>query len=111
MIDLDTFMVAPVLIDLGDAFRSWMQSPDGTFDQSHYHEVVRAYRSVNKLPYSNGEILGATKLISLELATRFLTDYFEESYFKWDNEKYASATEHNLFRCRYFIRYAESIPV
>jgi hypothetical protein len=38
--------------------------------------------------------------IILELAARFLADYFNDNYFGWNPEKYDSRRAHNLARCR-----------
>jgi hypothetical protein len=42
----------------------------------------------------------AIGLITLELSSRFLSDYFEDSYFGWDEKRYKSRRAHNLARCR-----------
>src|SRR3989338_7349243 len=38
--------------------------------------------------------------ITLELACRFMTDYFVDDYFGWDASRYASRRAHNLARAR-----------
>ena len=38
--------------------------------------------------------------ITLELASRFLADYFEDNYFGWDDSRYPSRRAHNLARAR-----------
>ncbi len=45
-------------------------------------------------------IIQGIKLITLELAARFLKDFFEDSYFNWDAKKYSSRAEHNLARTK-----------
>lgn len=110
VIDLDTFMVASVIVDIGDALRSWMKQSDGTFNHHMAMYAISRYRNVNKMmPYTDTDILRATKLMSLELATRYLIDYFDESYFSWDRARFASSSEHNLQRCKAMIKYADSI--
>lgn len=109
MIDMDTLMVSPILTDLGDAFRSWMQSPLGTFDRKRARSSYLAYMEENPCGYSFDEVCSATITISLELAARFLIDYFDESYFKWDSDKYQSAAEHNIARSWFFLKYALSV--
>lgn len=42
----------------------------------------------------------AFRLLAIELAMRFLKDYFEDSYFGWNAEKFVSRSEHNLVRAR-----------
>lgn len=110
IIDLDTFMVGSVFLDIGDAFRSWMKQADGTFDHRSFPRVFDAYADAN--PFSeltDKQVLRATKLLSLELATRFLADYFEEKYFGWERSKYVSAAEHNFARAQDMIAYAATI--
>lgn len=109
VIDLDTFMIGSVLIDLGDAFRSWMQCPSGQFDFRRARIAHLAYveSSGNKVSFDC--ICNATAHISLELTLRFLIDYFEESYFKWDPLKFDSSAMHNLARAKFFLNYARSI--
>jgi hypothetical protein len=38
--------------------------------------------------------------ITLELAARFLADYFNDNYFGWDPKRYKSRRAHNLARAR-----------
>lgn len=109
VIDLDTFMIGSILIDLGDAFRSWMQSPSGQFDFRRARIAHRAYVDSSGNNVSFDCICNATAHISLELTLRFLIDYFEESYFKWDSSKFQSSAEHNLARAKFFLNYARSI--
>lgn len=95
-----------VLIELGDAFRSWCasnyeDSADNLFDLEKFRAGWLGY-----LVGCNGETGGrerelvpqAIKLIILELASRFLRDYFEDCYFGWNAERYPSRKAHNLAR-------------
>jgi len=104
ILDLDTLMEASPLIDVGDALRSWSKK-DGKFQPSIFYRALEGYRLENDLPYGDSLFMKATGLITLELASRFLTDYFEESYFSWDNLKYESSAEHNLARTRECLKY------
>lgn len=107
IIDLDTCNRSSILVELGDAFRSWCGKQE---DDPHNIFSLRLFRAA-----WNGYLMGAqgflTKkeialvpkaigTITLELATRFLTDYFEDSYFGWDAKRYVSRRAHNIARCR-----------
>lgn len=107
LVDLDTVQPGDPALDLGDAFRSWCgvgeDDPKNLFQieifkagMEGYLEEVKEFLSeeeINRIPQSIGRII-------LELATRFLIDYFEDSYFGWDESKYATRREHNLARVR-----------
>lgn len=51
----------------------------------------------------------ATLSIALELAARFAADALNESYFGWDSNRFASASEHNLLRAQAQLKLAEDI--
>lgn len=110
MIDWDTLMFSSLFIDIGDALRSWCKNLDGSFNKEIFDAAIKGYlenESQNICNFKN-----AMFLITLELAARYLIDYFEEKYFQWDKEKYESAAEHNLSRCKRelnFFRQAEKI--
>ncbi len=104
ILDLDTLMEASPLIDLGDALRAWCKV-DNTFNPQLYHSAVEGYNSENPLPYDKSLIKKSVGLITLELAARFLTDFFHESYFAWDPSKYESSSDHNLDRTRSCLQY------
>lgn len=94
-----------VLVELGDAFRSWCSSEEDDennhFDLEKFKAALDGYLESSK-NFLKKEEMGflpqAIKLITLELATRFLIDYFEDSYFGWDANRYGSRKEHNLAR-------------
>ena len=107
MIDLDTCNSGTVLVDLGDAFRSWCggQEDDESveFNQVIFKAGLEGYKEIAGSELTDQElelIPQATAMIILELATRFLKDYFEDSYFGWDKEKYPSRRAHNLARTK-----------
>jgi hypothetical protein len=94
-------------LELGDAFRSWCGSAEdaaeNTFDVKKFEAAVNGYRTGSKnmlLPEEEALLLRATKLKCLELASRFLVDYFEDNYFGWNEKKYSSRKEHNLARAK-----------
>lgn len=111
ILDLDTLMEASPLLDLGDALRSWCKTSDNKFNPEVYNNAIEGYDSENHLPYDERMVKSATGLITLELAARFLTDYFKEEYFTWDNEKYENAAQHNLERTRRCLRYHNSMSL
>ncbi len=105
LLDLDTLMEASELIDLGDGFRSWCHTKDNKFNYNVFDKSLEGYLTENPLEYDESKIYSAMGLITLELAARFLTDYFEESYFQWDSNRFKSSAEHNLSRTRKTINY------
>ncbi len=108
LIDLDTVMLGSIFLDLGDAFRSWCKK-DFIFQKNNFEAGLRGYSEGAKEKTNKDLALRATKLITLELATRYLIDYFEESYFNWDKEKFESSAEFNLFRAKKYIEYYKTI--
>ncbi|MBT4856679.1 phosphotransferase [Candidatus Uhrbacteria bacterium] len=107
VIDLDTCNNHTVLVDVGDAFRSWCGRDEDDSQNAFNLELFEA----GWLGYigTAGDFLTdeerslvprAISCITLELAARFLKDVFDDSYFGWDAERYASRREHNLARVR-----------
>lgn len=112
IIDLDNLMLGPRLLDIGDALRSWCNI-DNVFSYSLANIAIDSYTESYGLKQNDTNwmlfSIQATRLITLELAGRYLIDYFLEEYFSWDKEKYARASEHNLLRCKKMINYFHSI--
>lgn len=108
LIDLDDCgREQSALIELGDAFRSWcgLEEDDARnfFDLEKFKAGLNGYLegSRNFLMAEELRLLPqAIKLITLELAVRFLLDYLEDYYFGWDFARYASRKEHNLARAK-----------
>ncbi|MCR4314386.1 MAG: phosphotransferase [Candidatus Uhrbacteria bacterium] len=107
IIDLDTCNRRPLLVELGDAFRSWCggaeDNPHNTFSLPIFRAAWAGYKkgagdmmTKRELQY----IPKAIGTITLELAARFLTDYFDDHYFGWDESRYESRRAHNLARAR-----------
>jgi Ser/Thr protein kinase RdoA (MazF antagonist) len=109
LVDFDTLMRGSVLLDLGDALRSWCRKDGFVFDNRLFEEVVEAYRSEYRPPYTRDQIQSAIALITLELCARYVADAYEESYFNWDQEKYASAREHNTARAKDYFAFYRSV--
>ncbi len=107
IIDLDTCNHSPLVIELGDAFRSWCgneeDDPKNKFCLRKFKSAWTGYKQgagdmltdeeLNWLPIAIGTI-------TLELAARFLADYFNDNYFGWDQDQYESRRAHNLARAR-----------
>lgn len=105
MIDFDTIQLISPLYELGDALRSWCgqkeDDPNNTFNTEIYDAFLRGYLDTSKSLLSEQEqslIPQACKLIMLGLATRFMNDYIDDSYFGWDETRYQSRKDHNKAR-------------
>jgi len=109
ILDLDTMMQGSPLLDIGDGLRSWTKYADSTFDPVCFRKGVAGYLSETDSAYNGADCKQAMKTITLELATRYLIDAFEETYFTWDDTKYPSAYAHNLERAQRTLRFLESI--
>lgn len=107
VVDLDTCNRRTVLVELGDAFRSWCgleeDNPKNPFRVSIFRAGWNGYKKEAGDFLTKKEIKlipQAIGLITLELASRFLMDYFNDDYFGWDEKRYSSRREHNLARVR-----------
>lgn len=106
IVDLDTCNRRPILVELGDAFRSWCggreDDPKNTFSIPLFRAAWKGYSpKVTFLSKKEQKCVGkAIGTITLELACRFLTDYFDDAYFGWDSSRYVSRRAHNLARAR-----------
>lgn len=106
MIDLDTLAKMPVVLELGDAFRSWC-NPSGEdagqvrFDMELFEAAIRGYADAGRLKRAEVDaIVSATRVIIVELAVRFGADALNESYFGWDAARFESRGHHNELRAR-----------
>ena len=117
LIDLDTLARMPVVLELGDALRSWCNptTEDATqarFVRPLYEAAVAGYADAARgflEPEEWGAIPEGTVTITVELAARFCADALRESYFRWDERRYASASAHNQARTRGQLQVADSI--
>jgi Ser/Thr protein kinase RdoA (MazF antagonist) len=107
IIDLDTCARFSVLLELGDALRSWCghaeDNPKNKFNAGFYRAAVTGYENGAPGFLSSREkkmLPRAIKLITLNLASRFLRDYFEDNYFGFDSKKYKTRRAANLARAR-----------
>lgn len=102
MIDLDTLAYMPLPLELGDAFRSWCNPkgedvPAAGFRQDFFAAAVLGYASVRRGELTTAEwqsFLPATLTITIELASRFARDAFEEVYFGWNPDSFADRSTH-----------------
>ncbi|PIN93706.1 hypothetical protein COU54_02005 [Candidatus Pacearchaeota archaeon CG10_big_fil_rev_8_21_14_0_10_31_24] len=107
MLDLDTMMHASPLLDLGDGLRSWCRKKPSTseFLPEIFESAVEGYFSTAPFQYCFQGVKNAMGLLTLELSSRYLNDYFEESYFPLNKEKYSSKAEQNLTRAKRYLDY------
>lgn len=115
LIDLDTCQMGSVLLDLGDAFRSWCgQKEDAQDNQFSIKRFASAWQgyclSGHCLSQDEKHLIAQSVLcITLELAARFAIDVVEDRYFGWDASFYTSRTAHNMARTAGQVRLAKDI--
>ena len=108
MLDLDTLRRGPLAHDLGDAWRSWCNhagedDPAADLQLSFLEAAVLGYAAEARDLLDPGEAGGfaiATERISLELASRFCVDAYEDRYFGWDADRFPTRRAHNLVRAQ-----------
>lgn len=106
LIDLDTLGQQTIAYELGDALRSWanlsgedLATPE--IDADVVREAALGYAEGSHGLLSQAEIASVIiglETICLELAARFCVDIFDDSYFGWDNSRFASRRAHNVVR-------------
>lgn len=117
LVDLDTVAYMPVILELGDAFRSWCNplgedTRETTFSMPLFRAALEGYAEGAGDLLSGDEwraLPAATLTISLELAARFAADALQESYFGWNAARFASVSEHNQVRAAGQLRLAENV--
>lgn len=115
MLDLDTCARHSVLVDLGDAVRSWCR--DGGEDErqrfhlDRFEAILRGYAAAGPpIDAAERAHLGrAGRMITLELASRFLRDALEDEYFAWDAARYPDRRTHNRARGRAMLYLAQDM--
>ncbi len=115
-IDLDTLSRMSIPVELGDAFRSWCNptgedDAESTFDLACFEAGVAGYASEGAKLLDAAEVAAipvGVETITLELAARFCADALDESYFGWNEEKFPSASAHNLHRAKSQLSLARS---
>jgi len=89
LVDLDTMARNKVTVDLGDALRS-MCNNENSFDLKIFTFFIDGYYS--EAPFltktETQSIATGTATIILELASRYIADAIEQSYFRLDENKF-----------------------
>jgi Ser/Thr protein kinase RdoA (MazF antagonist) len=108
LIDLDTLARMPVVLELGDAFRSWCNlsgedAREVRFELPLFEAAMGGYARGSRGALTAEEraaIVPATLRIITELAVRFGADALNESYFGWRSDRYPTRSHHNELRAR-----------
>ncbi|MDE0004006.1 MAG: phosphotransferase [Rhodospirillaceae bacterium] len=119
LVDLDTVASMPIVLELGDAFRSWCNplgedTRETTFSLPFFRAAIGGYaRGASDLLSADEwqALPDATLTIALELAVRFAADALQESYFGWDTVHFENASQHNQVRAAGQLCLAEKIRV
>ncbi len=104
LIDLDTCNRHSVLVDLGDAVRSWCRTGEEDeateFELGRFEAFLRGYaaQGVALTEAERASLADCGRLITWELVARFARDVLEDDYFGWDVERYETRRAHNLAR-------------
>ncbi len=101
LIDLDTVGHYPLPLELGDMLRSFCRTEQNTINTELWHTTMTSYREA-ALFLTDEEwrlIPDGFVEITLSLASRYLTDAYEETWFKHD-ASYPSLFEQNFARAR-----------
>lgn len=103
LIDLDTLGRNKIVVDIGDAIRSWCHNADegervsSRFDLDIFESMMKGY--LRTAVFMTGDEKAAIPLgfetVTLELTARYLADAFEEFYFRLDNTHYPNLFEQN----------------
>jgi Ser/Thr protein kinase RdoA (MazF antagonist) len=99
LIDMDTMMRGSVVTEMGDAFRSWCgtageDNSEQVFDAEIFKAGMKGYIETAE-GITEKEIVSIAegiRILTIELASRFVTDAYEESYFA-RSSKYPSLYE------------------
>jgi Ser/Thr protein kinase RdoA (MazF antagonist) len=100
-IDWDTLLYGSSWIDVGDFVRSLAE--ECVKDQSLSFKPLldgfsRGYARNGDTKMFLAKALNASRHITLELASRYLVDVVEDSYWAWDETRFSSRAESNLSR-------------
>jgi len=114
LIDMDTMGRNKIVYDIGDAVRSWcMLSEKGkvSFDLGLFRAIIKGYMSTAKFMTTDEKIAikDGIKIVTLELCARYITDAYEEKYFKLDEKKYTNIVEQNTLKAMNLINFYEDI--
>ena len=105
LLDLDTFGTNKIVIDLGDAIRSFCNIKD-KFDIQIFKSILEGYFSTALFltKEEKDAIPIGIKTIILELSARYITDAFEVQYFKLEHNKYSNLFEQNKLKAESLIK-------
>ena len=101
LVDLDTFSNDNVAVELGDAVRSFCHMRDvvdsALFNKAIFTAFISGYLSIADFLTKQeiSDIIKGVKFVTLDLCARYITDAYEEKYFKLDSSKYSSLFEQN----------------
>jgi len=117
LVDLDTLSLMKWPLEMGDALRSWCNpcaedDPDANFDLVLLEAALCGYATPRPPAFSDAEkeaLFSGVQTICLELSARFLADALQESYFGWDEGRYASRGDHNYARGKAMLRLYEDM--
>ena len=106
LVDLDTLGRMAWPHEMGDALRSWCnpageESTENAIDSSLFAAAVEGYARHARALITADErrlLVAGVETICLELASRFLADALNESYFGWSQARHATRGDHNLAR-------------
>lgn len=106
LIDMDTMMNDSIMVEMGDALRSWAgvageDDPKQVFDIEIARAALESYKeaAVGITTAETDSIVDGIGLMTASLAIRFITDAYNESYFAL-NSQYKNLYEQNLMRGR-----------
>ena len=89
LVDIASLMIRSKYYDIGDFLRN-VSNNQGNFDIKTFNYGLNCFDDINY-----GFAIYATKLIGLELCSRYLIDIFELNYFKFDENKFKNLEESN----------------
>ena len=114
LVDLDTFSNDKIVVELGDALRSicHIQDEESTcFDKDIFTSFINGY-----LPAADfltnmeiSDIIKGVKFVVLDLCARYITDAYEERYFKLDSSKYSSLFEQNRAKASSLVSFYKEV--
>jgi Ser/Thr protein kinase RdoA (MazF antagonist) len=104
LLDLDTLGMGKIVIDLGDAIRSFCNIQN-KFDLEIFQSLIDGYFSSASFitKEEKAAIPVGIKTIMLELSARYITDAFEQSYFRLDQNRYDNLFEQNKSKVKSLI--------
>lgn len=103
LLDLDTMGKNKIVYDIGDMVRSWCMASKGgviSFDLGLFRSLIRGYMSTAKFLTQDEKLAinDGIKVVTIELCARYVTDAYEEKYFKLDRKRYTNLNEQNTLK-------------